>query len=443
MVEALFPQENEMLQALLSGVASIKAHQTRMNVIGNNLANVNTTAYKGARVGFQDMLSQTVQGASRPSTSTGGRNAIQYGLGVVVGSTDVNVEQGSLGSTNRPTDLAIQGNGFFPVADGNQVFFTRDGSFDTDYNGDLVHRGTGARLIGWMADENGNLDTTEMPDATDAINIPIGKRNAVQVTSRAELAGNLSSSAVATDQVTTSITVWDSLGSPHDLTVVMSNHQVPGTGTPPTGATSSWDWVAYDGPVTGTPIGSSATAGNSPLYFDANGEMVASLGPGVFNKVALTGTGGASTPFSVELDFGGVGSLNNSSSATFSRQNGFQPGSLSGISIGPDGVITGIFSNGLNRTLGQVALSTFANPQGLMRVSDNMWAMSENSGIPQFGTPKNENFGSINAGYLEQSNVDISSEFTDLIVTQRGFQANTKIVTTVDEMLQELINLRR
>lgn len=432
-----------MLQALLSGVASIKAHQTRMNVIGNNLANVNTTAYKGARVGFQDMLSQTVQGASRPSSNSGGRNAIQYGLGVVVGSTDINVEQGSLGSTNRPTDLAIQGNGFFPVADGNRMYYTRDGSFDTDMAGDLVHRGTGARLLGWTADANGQLDATQALSAASTINIPVGKLNAVQVTSRAELAGNLDSAAPSSDQVVTSITVWDSLGTPHDLTVVMTNHQIPGTGTPPAGATSSWDWVAYDGPITGAPIGSSAGAGNEPLYFDANGEAVSGLAAGTYNTVSMTGAGGAATPFSIELDFSGLGSLNDTSSASFSRQNGFQPGSLSGIAIGSDGVITGIFSNGLNRTLGQVALATFANSQGMMRVSDNMWSATENSGIPNIGTAKSQNFGSINAGYLEQSNVDISSEFTDLIVTQRGFQANTKIVTTVDQMLEELINLRR
>ena len=432
-----------MLQALLSGVASIKAHQTRMNVIGNNLANVNTTAYKGSRVGFQDMLSQTVQAASRPNSNQGGRNAIQYGLGVVVGSSNVNIEQGSLGATNRPTDLAIQGNGFFAVASGDQQFYTRDGSFDTDFNGDIVHRGTGARLLGWMADENGVVDTTSTISPDSALNVKLGSQKAVQATSRAELSGNLDSSALATEEVVSSIRVWDSLGSPHELTVVMRNHQVPGTGTPPTGATSSWDWVAYDGPTTGTPIGSSADAGNAPLYFDASGRSVSGLATGTFNRVSVPGTGGATTPFPVEVDFGGLGSLNDVNTASFSRQNGFQPGSLSGISIGADGMITGVFSNGLNRPLGQVALSTFSNPQGLSRVSDNMWAITENSGLPNTGAASDGNRGTINAGYLEQSNVDISSEFTDLIVTQRGFQANTKIVTTVDQMLEELINIRR
>ncbi|RYG64874.1 flagellar hook-basal body complex protein, partial [bacterium] len=206
---------------------------------------------------------------------------------------------------------------------------------------------------------------------------------------------------------------------------------------------SSWDWSAYDGPTTGTPIGSSTGTGNSKLFFDANGKMVSSLPEGTFNKISMPGGTGASNPFPIDLDFGGIGSLSSSSNASFSTQNGFEPGSLAGISIGADGIITGLFSNGLNRTLGQVALATFPNEQGLDRVADNMWAGSANSGLPSIGSPKDSNRGSLSAGYLEQSNVDISSEFTDLIVTQRGFQANTKIVTTVDQMLEELINLRR
>ncbi|RZL66226.1 MAG: flagellar hook-basal body complex protein, partial [Rhodococcus sp. (in: high G+C Gram-positive bacteria)] len=314
-----------MLQALLSGVASIKAHQTRMNVIGNNLANVNTTAYKGSRVGFQDMLSQTVQGASSPTTNQGGRNSIQYGLGVVVGATDVNGEQGSLGATNRPTDLAIQGNGFFPVADSGRLFYTRDGSFDTDKNGDLVHRGTGARLLGWKADENGVIDTTKTIDPTSKINVQVGSQKAVQMTNRATITGNLNSGAVSTDKVTTSIRVWDSLGQPKDLTVVMSNHQVPVTGGP-AGATSSWDWQAFDGPTTGTPVGSSTDTGNSKLFFDANGKPVANLPAGTFNKISMPGGTGAANPFPIDLDFGSVNSLSSSSNASFSTQNGFEPG---------------------------------------------------------------------------------------------------------------------
>ncbi len=431
-----------MLQALLSGVASIKAHQTRMSVIGNNLANVNTTAYKGSRVGFEDMLSQTVQGASRPNGSRGGTNPIQYGLGVHIGATDTDLEQGSLGSTNRPTDLAIQGNGYFMIGQGEQTLYTRDGGFDLDANGDLVQRGTGGHVLGWSADANGVLDTSKAVKADSTLNVPVGRLNAVQVTTRAELAGNLNSAAPATTEVLSNVRVWDSRGNPHDLTVKMTNRQIPPAGTPPAGATSSWDWAAYEGGTAGTPVGSSADPGNERLYFDANGVRATGLGT-AFNKVSIPGANGAGTPFPVELEFKGVGSLNAENAVSFKQQNGFGPGSLSGIAIGQDGVITGIFTNGLNRTLGQVAMATFANPQGLSRVADNLWRVSDNSGIPVTGPPKGGDRGSINAGYLEQSNVDISAEFTDLIVTQRGFQANTKIVTTVDQMLEELINMRR
>ena len=143
-----------MLQALLAGVASIKAQQTRMNVIGNNLANVNTTAYKSSSVTFQDMIAQTITGASRPNATLGGRNPLQFGLGVSVAGTNVDNGQGSLNATNRPTDLAIQGNGYFMVSNGATISYTRDGSFGLDANGDLVQRATGQRVLGWTA--NGN-----------------------------------------------------------------------------------------------------------------------------------------------------------------------------------------------------------------------------------------------------------------------------------------------
>lgn len=431
-----------MLQALLSGVASIKAHQTRMSVIGNNLANVNTTAYKGSRVGFQDLLSQTVQGASRPGGTRGGTNPIQYGLGVLVGSTNTNIEQGSLGSTNRPTDLAIQGNGYFMVADGQRTYYTRDGSFDLDAKGDLVHRGTGTRVLGWTADADGKLDTTQAITSDSKLNVPVGRLNAVQATTKAELAGNLGSNSPTGTVVPAGVRVWDSLGNARDLTVQMANRMEPPAVGAPAGATSSWEWTAYEGATTGSPIGSSADPGNTLLYFDANGAQIVPAGGTGLGKVTLLAKAGAD-PLAVDVDFAGVGSIAAENQVSFKNQNGFGPGSLSGIAIGPDGIITGMFTNGLNRTLGQVALSTFSNPQGLDRVGDNLFGTTDNSGIPVVGGAKSGDRGTINAGYLEQSNVDISSEFTDLIVTQRGFQANTKIVTTVDQMLEELINMRR
>lgn len=429
-----------MLQALLSGIASIKAQQTRMNVIGNNLANVNTTAYKSSSVTFQDMIDQTITGASKPNATVGGRNPIQFGLGVAVAGTNIDNGQGSLNATNRPTDLAIQGNGYFMVGNGSQVSYTRDGSFGLDANGDLVQRATGQRVLGWSADGSGNVDTTVPVGGSSWLNVPLGRLNAVQGTTQVTLAGNLNASSLATDSWTTQVRVYDSLGGSHDLTIVFDNRTTPPTGTPPTGAVSSWEWQAYEGTATtGTPIGDSTTAGNSPLYFDSTGNNVG----GATQTITVPAAPSGASAFNVTLNLGTIEQLNTTTQVSASDQNGFPPGSLQGFSIGNDGVITGTFTNGLTRTLGQIGITNFPNPDGLESLGSNLWRNTDNSGLAVVGTAGSGGRGSINAGFLEQSNVDIGSEFTDLIVTQRGFQANTKVVTTVDEMLQNLIDMKR
>lgn len=425
---------------MLAGVASIKAQQTRMNVIGNNLANINTTAFKGSRVTFQDMVAQTIRGASRPTAGMGGTNPVQIGLGTTVGSTDVSTEQGSLNATNRPTDLAIQGSGFFMLSNGGQISYTRDGGFSLDANGNLVSGSTGQRVLGWTADNLGNVDTNAQIGPTDAIRIPVGVLNSVQQTTQATFAGNLDSGAAATDALVAQITTYDGLGNPHLVSIQFTNHQVPPIGTPPAGATSSWDWSAWEGPVgTGTAIGDSSTAGNQPMYFDASGALLTPAGS--FNVTVPAGGGASAVPIS--LDFGGISQLGTTSQVNPTGQNGFPPGSLSAFTIGPDGTINGNFSNGLTRVLGQLALTVFPNPGGMSRIGTNLWRDSDNSGMAVVGTPRSGSRGSISAGFLEQSNVDVGNEFSDLIITQRGFQANTKVVTTVDEMMQDLINMKR
>lgn len=427
---------------MLAGVASIKAQQTRMNVIGNNLANINTTAYKSSRVTFQDMIAQTIRGATRPSSGTGpgGINPTQIGLGVTIGETGVNEQQGSLNATNNPTDLAIQGNGFFMVSDGSQVNYTRDGAFNLDARGDLVSASTGQKVLGWPANSVGLVDTTTQVGASDAINIPVGVQKAVQQTTQADFSGNLDASATPTDSLITQVTVYDGLGDAHLVSIQYQNHSVPPTGTPPPGATSSWDWTAWEGqPGTGTPIGDSTTAGNSSLYFDANGTLVTPANS--FNIIVPAANGAGAVP--VSLNFSNVSQLSTSSQVNPTGQNGFPPGSLTSFNIGADGLITGNFSNGLNRILGQIALTSFPNPGGMSRIGSNMWGQSDNSGLPVVGPPRTGSNGSITAGFLEQSNVDVGNEFSDLIVTQRGFQANTKVVTTVDQMMQDLINMKQ
>ena len=434
-----------MLQAMLSGVASIKAQQSRMNVIGDNLANVNTTAFKSSRVSFAEMMSQTTRSASAATGGRGGVNPIQYGLGVSVSATDTNNSQGALNQTNRQTDMAIQGNGYFITSNSQRMGFTRDGSFQVDSGGNLVQASTGERILGWKADSFGVIDPTKALSATDYVQIP-NSLNSVQVTSKAIWAGNLNAAAVPADTVTTSIRVYDSLGGPHNLNLVMTNHQNPPAGAaPPAGAKSSFDWQVWEGPVgTGTLLGGSATAGNERMYFDANGKRVTALPAGTDNQVVdAPAAGTAFSPFTVKMNFDAISQLAGASQVNATDQDGFAPGSLQNYSISQDGIITGIFTNGLTRPIAQIAMASFTNPEGLERMGSNMFAESDNSGKAQTGIPRTGSRGILNTGFLEQSNVDIGAEFTDLIVTQRGFQANTKVVTTVDELLQELINMKR
>lgn len=418
-----------MLQALLAGVASIKAQQTRMNIIGNNLANVNTTAYKGSRVTFQDMIAQTIRGAARPTGQTGGTNPIQFGLGVLIAGTGVNNEQGSLNATNRPTDFALQGNGFFMVTNGDRVAYTRDGSFDLDATGDVVSSATGERMLGWSADPaTGQIDTNQPISPNSTLQIPIGARTAVQQTTSVTWAGNLDSrvSGTAGAQSTSSIVrVYDSLGGQHDLTLTI---------TEDTANPNEWTWS-----VAGA--GGDTVTGSGTLTFDpSNGQMLTGS-PGSITLTPPVATGVAA--FTVGLDFSSVSQLATEMQVNASNQNGFAPGSLSSFSVGTDGVITGLYTNGLTRPLGQIALSIFPNSNGLERMGNNLWRNTDNSGVPVVGIAGTGGRGIVNSGFLEQSNIDIGNEFTDLIVTQRGFQANTKVVTTVDEMLQDLINMKR
>ncbi|MHB8635314.1 MAG: flagellar hook protein FlgE [Fimbriimonadaceae bacterium] len=433
-----------MLQALLAGVSSIKAQQTRMNVIGNNLANINTTAYKNTSASFEALVSQTLSGGTAPGTNRGGTNPIQIGLGVAVGASTVDTSQGSFDATNVPSDLAIQGNGYFAVSDGQSISYTRDGGFNVDAAGNLVQASTGQRLLGWQANATGKIDTTGQVTAASTLTIPVGSATSVQATNAATLSGNLNAAATSTDSWSTQTTAYDSLGVAHNVTIVFSNPQSPPPAAygAPASATESWDWKAYAGTAaTGTVIGSSASAGNQPLFFNSNGVNCNVFAAGASDAITIPASGGASaTPLT--LDFSSVTQLSEPSSVAM-QPNGFPPGELQNYNIGSDGIITGVFSNGMTRPLGQVALVGFGNPAGLIQTSQNLAQASVNSGTATFSAPGSGAVGTVTAGYLEQSNVDIGTEFTNLIVTQRGFQANTKIVTTVDQMLQDLVNMKQ
>jgi len=409
-----------MLQAMYSGISAIEAQQTSIDVIGNNIANVNTTAYKAGQVTFEDQLSQTIQGASAPAANVGGVNSQQVGLGVKVGAISTQMAQGGLQSTTSPTNMAIQGNGFFMLGGSGGVTYTRDGSFSLDSNGNLVNSSNGSYVLGWKADPNGNIDATKQITPASHLSIPVGGLTAVQPTSAVAFGGNLSAeSTSATPAYTRTVKVYDSLGEPANVTLSFTR----------AAAANTWNWSAS---------GDAGAAGTGTISFDNTGKQTASTG-----TLSLTPTDGAATGQTITPDFTGVTQIDGVSGAAPTSQNGYAPGTLQSFSVDETGTISGVFNNGLTRVLGQLALADFPNASGLQRAGSDAFTTTINSGLPTVGQALTTSLGKISTGYLEQSNVDLSSEFTNLIVAQRGFQANTKIVSTVDQLLNEVIQMKQ
>jgi flagellar hook protein FlgE len=405
-----------MMRSLFSGVSGLKNHQTRMDVIGNNIANVNTVAFKASRVTFEDILSQTIEGARSPQTGgAGGVNPKQVGLGVRISSIDTLFTQGGLQTTDNPTDFAIQGDGFFVVSDGRQVYYTRDGAFKLSADGALVNSG-GLRVQGWLADANGIIDTTK---ALQDIFIPVGAQMKPKATENITFEGNLNANAQANDTWVTSAQVYDSLGNVHTLTVTFTKTANP----------NEWTWEAT---LDGGGVGGSGT-----ITFGTDG-LVASGGTGTAT-FAIPGA----NALNLTIDFSALTQFGGNPSAYISSQDGYEAGSLDMVTTDSNGVITGIFTNGQSKPLAQIALATFPNPGGLLKQGSNLYQISNNSGLPSIGPANSGGRGSIAVGALEMSNVDLAQEFTNMIVTQRGFQANSRVITTSDEMLQDLINIKR
>jgi flagellar hook protein FlgE len=432
-----------MMRSLFAGVSGLRNHQVRMDVIGNNVANVNTVAFKSGRVTFKEGFAQLLQGASRPPGDHGGINPIQVGLGMQVGSIDTIMSQGNIETTGQNTDLAIQGSSFFVVAKGNEHFYTRSGNFQLDANGKLVSPTNGFVVQGRMA-VNGVLQ-----DTIQDIELPFGQKTAAKPTDKMSLAGNLDAAAPvftgtfnaagradpanAKSWTESSITVYDSLGSQHDVKIQMWK-----TGP------SQWSWQ-----LDGTSLPAGFTPANTTpqvLSFGTDGQLdLTTSTPTTNPSISFTPPG--AQPVTVELDLGigvnGITSFAGTSTAVIRDQNGYAAGTLSDFSIDRTGTISGSFSNGTNVVLGQIVLADLNNPSGLLRVGDNMYATSGNSGGAVLGYALAGSQSFLTSGALEMSNVDLAQEFTSMIVAQRGFQANSRVITTSDQMLQELVNLRQ
>lgn len=633
-----------MMRSLFAGVSGLRNHQTRMDVIGNNIANVNTVGFKGSRVNFQDILSQTLQGASSPQGNRGGTNPKQVGLGMAVASIDTIFTDGSYQPTGKQTDLAITGQGFFILADGNQKYYTRAGNFDFDVQGNYVVPGTGLKVAGWMADSAGNINSTgdittikipvgEMMKAQQTNKITYGKnlsasviktgteaervaadadlaaakaakvltdddlkiaqdalaianndlsaaktaqtkaqaaKNAIvaaqtamatakteaddlaagtgtatpaSVAARAKTAATLAAAAEAaatpdtlaaaqalkaaadalqaeaddlaastgtatpasiaalagtaetaantafttadgalilaqaalttaesnqtlakanqtdaaqkaldaatavtdaaaavkaaydeTSKVPTQVTIYDSQGNPYTI-----NASIVKTADNTWTFTPSGTAVNKDGVTVGTITGNPST-----IAFDRFG-VYDSLNT-IVNSLTIDPAGGpyaGAGSFTVDLDFSTISQYASESTAMATEQNGWTDGTLDGVTIDATGTIVGNFTNGMSKNLARVAMAVFNNPGGLNKAGDNLYTETNNSGFADIGTSGTGGRGEFAGGTLEMSNVDLAQQFSDMIITQRGFQANSKIITTTDEMLELLANLKR
>jgi flagellar hook protein FlgE len=418
---------------MFAGVSGLRSHQAFMDVVGNNIANVNTTGYKTSNVLFQDLLSQSLQGSGAPIQGVqGGTNPAQVGLGVKIAGVQLNFGQGASQLTGRATDFSIQGDGLFIVEQGGTRAYTRAGSFSLDGLGQLV-TAEGGFVMGWQATNTGAINTNA---SIEQLRIPVGQIIAPVTTTSIDVGGNLPADSATGTTINASINVYNSLGTTVPLRAEFTKiaNVAPNV---------NWEVRVYD-------AAGNVISGPSAVTFDATGTLT-TANPTVTQAQldTIAGTTGTWDAAGITLDFGastdadrltGAATLN---SVTALSQNGAAIGSLVSFSVGADGMITGVFSNGRNQPLGQLALAAFANPTGLEKAGGSLYRSSVNSGEPQIGVPGQGGRGTLSGGTLEMSNVDLAAEFTNLIVAQRGFQANSRIITASDEILQDLVNLKR
>ncbi len=402
-------------------LTGLQADSVALNTIGNNLANLNTTAYKKQTTTFEDLFYQNIG-------STGSKEQLQVGVGTRVSGTKSDFTQGSLTTTSSSTDMALDGNGFFVVDRGNSTALTRAGDFSLDAKGNLI-TSSGENVMGYgttggVVNTNGGLS---------AIQLPIGATEAAQATGNIQLTTSLDASAATGKVVTAPIVVFDSLGASHDATITY-------TKTSPT----SWGYsiALPNGDATGTPVNNTGT-----LTFDTSGKLVSPAA----NVAAVTFPGMADGAKDMQFNFNLYDSTGaaqvtqtaGTSTTTASSQDGFAAGSYQGFTVDGNGVISAAFSNGQTSQVGQVAVATVANTDGLSRSGSNDFAVTDGSGAMSIGVANTGGRGSLEGESLEQSNVDISAEFSDLIVAQRAFEANSKTVTTFDSVTQDAIGMIR
>ena len=411
-----------MLRSMFSAISGLRAHQTKMDVTGNNIANVNTVGYKASQTVFQDALSQVIRAGGAPAADRGGTNPAQVGLGVKVAAITTNWTQGATQSTGRSTDFMIEGDGFFVTRAGTEQLYTRAGSFDFDGAGKLVTP-DGSVLQGWMADASGVINPN---GPIGDLSVPYGQIMDPVATTAGSVTGNLPAAAATGDALQTGVTMYDSQGVAQKVFYNFTKDA----------AANTWllDVVHADG---------TALVTGEIVEFDAAGALITPVAPGTIAPFTPPAATYPSWPGPVTIDVSALTQFGGANTITAPEQDGYALGSLQSFQLGNDGTIMGVYSNGLRQPLGQLALASFNNPGGLEKAGSSSFRVGDNSGVAMVGQAGVGGRGVLNSGALEMSNVDLAEEFTGLIVAQRGFQANSRVITSSDEILQDLVNLKR
>ncbi|HWQ71482.1 MAG TPA: flagellar hook-basal body complex protein [Desulfitobacteriaceae bacterium] len=463
-----------MMRSLYSAISGLRNHQIKMDVIGNNIANVNTTGFKRSNVSFATALSQTMKGASAPTPSQGGTNPMQVGLGVMLGSINQIMTPGSTQTTGKATDVLLQGSGFFVLNNNGQQVYTRSGGFGQDSNGALIDPGTGAKVQGysWGAD-------TTAPAVWSALGEIRFKPGDVLLTDTFFPIAEEDAIDVADLDTTADPTVFDTdVQGAENLTIDGMTRVATGT-TPATGqyaydpATGYVTFAAGFDPTTSTAqihYINPAGEGNNTTTIDVSDNTAIVDYPPKPGAIVYNDLGGTPTAYTLtdsdtpgdleyavellangqyKITFGTDGDTPpNATIATTPISYDFinEPHVLTDYSIDQSGVITGVYSNGedsVTHKIAQIAVASFANDAGLQNVGGSFYLNTNNSGVARIGAAGEDGRASIVSGALEMSNVDLSQEMTDMITTQRGFQANSRVITVSDTLLQELIDLKR
>jgi flagellar hook protein FlgE len=420
------------------GLSGLSVASTNLDVIGNNIANVNTAGFKQSQAQFADVFANSLNGLG----------SSQVGIGARVATVAQAFNQGNISSTNNPLDIAINGQGFFRMNEGGVVSYSRNGQFRIDENGFLTNA-SGANLTGYMADTNGNIN------ASQPTNLKLTTSDfAPRATSTFEMGFNLNSGAVVptsgtppvkldfniTDPKTiswqTSGMIVDSLGNEHVLATYFQKT-----------AANTWDvYATVDGKINAAGMPDGVTldgAASQVLTFDGTGALLPPTGPMTVNVdwSIINPTLGAQSPMSFSLDLSKATQFGADFGKSSISQDGFISGRLAGFTTATDGTIQGTYTNGQTRTVGQIVLADFVNPQGLSPIGDGLWVETPNSGQPLVGPPKTGTLGALQASAIEDANVDLTTELVKMITAQRMYQANAKTIETQDAVMQTLVNL--